>query len=131
MRLFQLLLFSSTAFAQSASTQADVNASTIVFVWEHGAAKSVIAAAQFNRLASEMKLPYRAVARGAYPEDAVAPAVRSGLAAEGLDVAGWKPQAVRDDDLKGAAPVGSLATAPPHTTPSLKPHLLQRNDIPP
>jgi len=93
MRVFQLLLLTSTAFAQSASTQADVNASTVVFVCEHGAAKSVIAAAQFNRLASETKLPYRAVARAMNPEDALAPAVRSGLAAEGLDVAGWKPEA--------------------------------------
>jgi arsenate reductase (thioredoxin) len=131
MRLFQLLLFSSTAFAQSALMPADVNASTIVFVCEHGAAKSVIAAAQFNRLASEMKLPYRAVARGAYPEDAVAPAVRRGLAAEGLDVAGWKPQAVSDDDLKRAARVVSLATDLPKRTPSVKPKLLEWNDIPP
>jgi len=130
MRVFQLLLLTSTVFAQSASTPADVNASTIVFVCEHGAAKSVIAAAQFNRLASEMKLPYRAVARATNPEDAVAPAVRSGLAAEGLDVAGWKPQAVSGDDLKRAARVVSFATDLPKRTPSVKPKLLEWNDIP-
>src|SRR5437762_11853700 len=110
MRVFQLLLLTSTPFAQSASTQADVNASTVVFVCEHGAAKSVIAAAHFNRLASEMKLPYRAVARAMNPDDAVAPAVRSGLAAEGLDVTSWKPKAVSEDDITRAGRVVSLAT---------------------
>jgi arsenate reductase len=131
MRIFQLLLLTSTAFAQSASTPADVNASTIVFVCEHGAAKSVIATAQFNRLASQMKLPYRAVARGISPEEAVAPAVASGLAAEGLNVSGWKPKAVSEDDLKRAERVVSLATDLPKRTPSVKPKLLEWNDIPP
>src|SRR3954447_25865364 len=115
MNICKLLLLASTALAQSAQAQTspaqpEINASTVVFVCEHGAAKSVIAAAQFNRLASEMKLPYRAVARATNPEDAVAPSVRSGLAAEGLDVAGWKPRAVSGDDLKRAARVVSLAT---------------------
>src|SRR5258707_6786148 len=102
MNVFKLLLLASTALAQSAPPQPEVNASTVVFVCEHGAAKSVIAAAHFNRLASEMKLPYRAVARATNPDDAVAPAVRSGLAAEGLDVAAWKPKAVSEDDIPRA-----------------------------
>jgi arsenate reductase len=36
----------------------------VVFVCEHGAAKSVIAAAYFNKLAKERNLPYEAVCRG-------------------------------------------------------------------
>src|SRR4051794_21775575 len=99
MNVLTLLLIASTALAQSASTQPEVNASTIVFVCEHGAAKSVIAAAHFNRIASEMKLPYRAVARGTNVDDAIAPAVRTGLAAEGLNVPTWKPQTVTDEDI--------------------------------
>ncbi|MGH9334858.1 MAG: hypothetical protein ACRD21_14045, partial [Vicinamibacteria bacterium] len=41
---------------------------TVVFVCEHGAAKSVIAAAHFNRLAKERELPFRAISRGTVPD---------------------------------------------------------------
>jgi protein-tyrosine-phosphatase len=130
MKTLNLLLLTSVALAQSASPQPEVNASTVVFVCEHGAAKSVIAAAHFNRLASELKLPYRAVARATNPDDAVAPAVRSGLAAEGLDVGAWKPKAVSEEDITRAARVVSLATDLPQRTPSVKRKLLEWNDIP-
>jgi len=133
MNLFKLLLLASTALAQSSaqsSTQPEVNASTVVFVCEHGAAKSVIAAAHFNRLASEKNLPYRAVARATNPGDAVAPAVRTNLAAEGLDVPAGKPKAVSDLDLTRAGRVVSLATDLPAKKPSVKPKLLEWNDIP-
>jgi protein-tyrosine-phosphatase len=40
---------------------------TILFVCEHGSAKSVIAAAHFNQLAEQRRLPYHAVARGINP----------------------------------------------------------------
>jgi protein-tyrosine-phosphatase len=131
MKIVNLLLLASTALAQSASPQPEVNASTVVFVCEHGAAKSVIAAAHFNRLASELKLPYRAVARGTNPDDAVSPAVRKGLAAEGLDVTTWKPKAVSEEDISRAGRVVSLATELPAKKPSVKPKLLEWNDIPP
>src|SRR5215470_5511302 len=131
MKILNLVLLASTALAQSASPQPEVNASTVVFVCEHGAAKSIIAAAHFNRLASELKLPYRAVARGTNPDDAVAPAVRNGLAAEGLDVTAWKPKAVSEEDVTRAGRVVSLATDLPAKKPSVKPKLLEWNDIPP
>src|SRR5437879_2342327 len=130
MNVLSLLLIASAALAQSASTQPQVNASTVVFVCEHGAAKSVIAAAHFNRLASEKNLLYRAVARATNPGDAVAPAVRASLAAEGLDVSAWKPKAVSDLDLSRAGRVVSLATDLPAKKPSVKPKLLEWNDIP-
>ena len=44
--------------AQTDKSKPDVSASTIVFVCEHGSAKSVVAAAHFNRLAAEARLPY-------------------------------------------------------------------------
>src|SRR5262249_56748441 len=97
MKIFNLLISASVALAQSASPQPEVNASTVVFVCEHGAAKSVIAAAHFNRLASELKLPYRAVARGTNPDDAGSAAVRNGLAAGGLDVTACQPKSLSQD----------------------------------
>jgi arsenate reductase len=130
MKFFNLLFLASTALAQTASSQPEVNAPTVVFVCEHGAAKSVIAAAHFNRLASQLKLSYRAVARGTNPDDAVALDVRSSLAAEGLDVSGWKPQRVSEDDITRAARVVSLATDLPARKLSVKAKLLEWNDIP-
>src|SRR5690242_15420164 len=41
---------------------------TILFVCEHGSAKSVIAAAHFKRLAEQRGLPHRAIARGINPD---------------------------------------------------------------
>ena len=41
---------------------------TVLFVCEHGAAKSVIAAAYFNQLASEKNLDVRAIERGTNPD---------------------------------------------------------------
>jgi protein-tyrosine-phosphatase len=57
----------------------------VVFVCEHGAAKSVVAAEHFNRLAAERGLAVRAVARGAEPQDAPSKATAVGLRGEGID----------------------------------------------
>jgi protein-tyrosine-phosphatase len=56
----------------------------VLFVCEHGAAKSIIAVAHFNKLAKERGLPHRAVARGTHPDPTFAPKAISGLKAEGL-----------------------------------------------
>jgi arsenate reductase len=125
-----ILLMGAWAVAQTAQSQPEITKSTIVFVCEHGAAKSVIAAAHFNRLAAEKGLPYRAVSRGTKPEDAIAPGVRTGLAADGLEVSGWRPKAVSDDDIRRAGRVVSLATDLPATKPFVKTKLLEWNDIP-
>ena len=104
---------------------------TVVFVCEHGAAKSVIAAAHFNRLATERGLPIRAVSRATKPDDVVAPGVRTGLASDGIDVSAWRPTAVSDQDIRQATRVVSLATDLPTTKPLAKSKLLEWNDIPP
>src|SRR5258706_15162140 len=56
---------------------------TVVFV-EHGAAKSVIAAAYFNKLASERHLPFHAIAGGTAPQSNISPAAINGLNADGV-----------------------------------------------
>src|SRR6185369_6750631 len=122
--------FVATAPAQPSQPKSDTTLSTVVFVCEHGAAKSVIAAAHFNRLATERGLPFRAVSRGTKPDDVVAPRVRTGLAADGIDVSTWRPTAVSDEDIRKAAQVVSLATDLPATKPSVKSKLLEWNDIP-
>ena len=75
---------------------------TVVFVCLHGAAKSVIAAAQLNRLSAERGLDIRATAAGVEPEPEIPPRVREGLLQEGLDVRHHRPRSVTPEEL-GAA----------------------------
>lgn len=56
----------------------------IVFVCEHGAAKSVIAAAYFNKLASERGFNRQAIARGTDPDPELSQAAVAGLRQDGL-----------------------------------------------
>jgi arsenate reductase (thioredoxin) len=75
---------------------------TVVFVCQHGAAKSVLAAALLERLATDHGLPLRALARGTEPEPQVAPAVAAGLLTKGIDVSAWQPRPVTLGDLAQA-----------------------------
>jgi protein-tyrosine-phosphatase len=61
---------------------------TILYLCPHNAAKSVLAAADFDRLARERDLPYRAASAGTDPDAAPSPAVVALLQEEGIDVAG-------------------------------------------
>src|SRR5215467_1314590 len=74
----------------------------VVFVCEHGAAKSVIAAKEFEKLARERGIQVQAVARGTTPDPEIAAAVRQGLKADGIDVGAMKPTRVQPSDLAGA-----------------------------
>ena len=75
---------------------------TIVFVCEHGAARSVIAAAYFNRMAAERHLPYRAIARGTSPQKNLSVATVRGLEADGVPFDRIKPQGLSTGDLTDA-----------------------------
>ena len=58
----------------------------VVFVCEHGAAKSVVATAYFNKLAAERGLPFRATFRGTAPQDNLSVRAVEGLKADGVTV---------------------------------------------
>ena len=47
----------------------------VIFVCEHGAAKSILSAAIFNKLARERGLNLRAIARGTNPDPEISPKV--------------------------------------------------------
>lgn len=74
----------------------------VVFVCLHGAAKSVVAAAHFRRLAAARGLRIGAVAAGAEPDAQLAPGAVKGLAAEGLTAAPAHPRPVTLYDLSSA-----------------------------
>jgi arsenate reductase len=97
---------SKQMIAQTRAT--DSLASTIVFVCEHGAAKSTIASAYFNKLAQERGLNYRSIFRGTSPDTILNPAAAKGLAADGFDTQAWKPSQVNIVDLKSASKVITL-----------------------
>ncbi len=102
---------------------------TILFICEHGAAKSVIAAAYFDKLAKERGLQYRAVFRGTNPEPTLAAAAVKGLKDDGIDTRGWKPQLVTKKDLDAASAVVTLGCALPDKEAAAG-KLMEWNDTP-
>jgi arsenate reductase (thioredoxin) len=87
-------------------------ARTILFLCPHNAAKSVIAAAYFARLARDRGLAYQAASAGTSPDAAPSPAVVAMLREEGIDVAGYRPRRVTAEDLTSAHRVISLGCDP-------------------
>lgn len=100
----------------------------ILFVCEHGAAKSILAAAEFNRLAKERGLAIAAVSRGVAPEPKVAPAVAQSLARDGMTVKG-DPSKVSDGDIEHASTVVTLGCKLP-AAQNLPANLREWNDVP-
>jgi arsenate reductase (thioredoxin) len=81
---------------------------TILFLCPHSAAKSVLAAAYFDRLAQERGLSPRAAFAGTEPDDELSPRVVAALGEEGIDVSGQRPRRIEQADLVGAHRVISL-----------------------
>jgi chromate transporter len=75
----------------------------VLFVCEHGAAKSVIAATYFNQMAAARGLSVRATARGADPQDSPSTSTTEGLRADGLSPVVDRPQPVAEPDVRSAS----------------------------
>jgi arsenate reductase (thioredoxin) len=73
----------------------------VVFVCEHGAAKSVIAAAYFNKMAKERNLNYEAVCRGNVPDSAVSISAKDGLTQDKLLDESVRPTKLSATDTVG------------------------------
>ena len=80
----------------------------VLFVCLHGAAKSVVAAAHFRRLAASRGLAVSAVAAGTEPDAELAPGAVKGLAADGLAATPTRPRPVTLYDLDAATRVVSF-----------------------
>ena len=124
--VFVLFLLSlGPAHGQSSTWSATGSARPVVFVCEHGSAKSAVAAAFFNQLAQARGLPVQAVFRGLTPDTALSAATRRGLQQDGLVVAGLRPQALTEQDVAGALEVVTLGCPLP---PGMAAGKLQRWD---
>ena len=85
---------------------------TIVFVCEHGAAKSIIAAAYFNKLASAANLGLHAIARGTYPDLELSPKAIIGLREDGLTSTELVPQKLSLADVQSAQRIITFCELP-------------------
>ena len=85
----------------------------VVFVCEHGAAKSVVATAYFNKLAAERGLRERAIYRGTSPQDELSVATLKGLRDDGLSVPATKPSPITAADVTAATHIFAIGCSLP------------------
>jgi protein-tyrosine-phosphatase len=85
-----------------------MTAAIVVFVCEHGSAKSLVAASLFERMARERGVEARAISRGTSPDAAVPPVVVEALRADGFDVAAFRPRALTGADVGRATRVVAI-----------------------
>jgi protein-tyrosine-phosphatase len=101
----------------------------VVFVCEHGAAKSILAAAHFNRIASELGLDLRAVARGTNPDDELSSQTVQGLSKDGLVPTSAIPEKLTEADLQNSRHLIAFCDLPTEYQGDV---IIQRwDDIPP
>jgi len=93
--------------------QTSVAGDAVIFVCEHGDAKSVIATAYFNKLAAERGLPFRATFRGTSPQDNLSVRAVEGLKADGLPIPSGKPAAITDGDVARATHIFAIGCTLP------------------
>lgn len=100
-----LAVVTATAGAGAATRRA---VPTIVFVCEHGSAKSLVAASLFQRMAKEQGVAARAISRGTAPDPSVPDAVVLALRGDGFEVSSFRPRALTEIDVKGATRVVAI-----------------------
>ena len=84
----------------------------IIFVCEHGAAKSILAAAYFNQLVREQNLNLTAIARGTNPDADLSAKTIAGLRADGLTPTESIPTKLGLIDLDNAQCIVSFCALP-------------------
>lgn len=84
----------------------------IIFVCEHGAAKSIVASAWFNKLASQNGLSIRSIARGTHPDAELGPKAVEGLREDGLTPLESVPQKILLADVESAIHIVSFCEIP-------------------
>jgi arsenate reductase (thioredoxin) len=77
----------------------------VVFICEHGAAKSVVASEYFNKLAAERGLAVRAIARGADPQADLSGSAVKGLKSDGMSPTLDAPRPLAASELRNSARV--------------------------
>ena len=73
---------------------------TIVFVCEHGGARSTIASLYFNKMAKEQHLQYQSVFRALTPDSTISLGTKKGLTADGFETTALTPVALTTKDIE-------------------------------
>ena len=102
---------------------------TVLFMCPHGAAKSVLASAYFQRVAKERGLNVRVETAGTDPDPEVSPRVADHLKKSGFDVPVAKPRRVTEADMAMADVVISIG-CDPNSLPSPRGTLVRWDDVP-
>ena len=98
----------STASTRDQQDPAVKKPPTVLFMCPHGAAKSVLASAYFQRLAKERGLNVRVESAGTEPDPAVAPAVAAHLTRQGYTIPVAKPRKATAEEVAAADVVISI-----------------------
>ena len=100
----------------------------IIFVCEHGAAKSIIAAAYFNKFAREKNLRFHAIARGTHPDSELSPITVAGLHDDGLTPNESIPQKLSLEETESAQQLIAFCELPDEFQRNK--NIEQWNDVP-
>ncbi len=101
----------------------------VLFLCPHGAAKSVLASAYFQRVARERGLNMRVESAGTDPDPEVSPRVSDHLKKGGFDVPVAKPRRVTEADMAAADVVISIG-CDPKSMPNPRGTLVRWDDVP-
>lgn len=105
----QLLIVAMFSLAQRTTPAEPM----VVFVCEHGAAKSVIATAYFNKIAAKRGLKARATYRGVHPQADLSVGALKGLRDDGLEVPEQKPSTLTQGDVDAATVIFAIGCTLP------------------
>ena len=92
-----------------------------------------MAASYFNQEAAKLGLPYRAFSRGVAPDSTTVPQpIVEGLRADGIDVSGFHPAAVKASETAASQRVVTIGTTlPAEAQKAAGTRIEQWNDVPP
>jgi hypothetical protein len=111
MMTIKILLSAISFFLFSSQTQEEKT--TIVFVCEHGGARSTIASVYFNKMAKEHHLAYQSIFRGLTPDSAITRETKKGLTKDGFETKSLSPVPLSEKDIQSNTLLISLDCSPP------------------
>jgi arsenate reductase len=118
--LHNMKIFLLLAFTLLLTKQVMAQDKKIIFVCQHGAAKSVIAASYFNKIAKERNLNFVAECRGVEPDSAVSKTTKDGLANDKVFNPTTKPQKLLNADTTNTEMIVLFTDLPEDIRTSIK-----------
>jgi arsenate reductase len=103
---------------------------SIVFVCEHGAARSVMASKYFERLANENGILVNAIFRGLSPDSSINRTTKAELTKDGFTLKNENPKRLTREDVQNSDLVVTLDCVLPETYNGYSTRLLKYRGIP-